>query len=100
MNSINQINGSLTNINAKLCRMFGTVWGTSLKIPSPTPHGFILVNHAWVYVIWVAGNVGSFNVNYNLIFGGNDIITVSCNKQNGELTIEIPLTAAITYIGR
>lgn len=84
-----------------MCRKFSTSWGNSLTVPAPLPHGLLLINYVWVYVIWVAGNAGNFNSNYNLILGdGNDIITVLCNKQNGELTIEIPFAGGITYIGR
>lgn len=80
--------------------MFGTVWGTSLKIPSPTPHGFILVNHVYIYAIWTTGNTGSFNSNIFTVCGDINILTVSTNAQNGEVDISIPFAGGITYIGR
>lgn len=92
-----------SEINSKLSgmtRMLQTVWGTSLSIPS-SPHGLVLYSQRSIYLIWVAGNAGAYQLNTKLVTG-NDELNLSVNANNGTVTVSAKNSAngTITYIGK
>lgn len=81
-----------------MSRKYNTNWGSSLVIP-PLAHGFIIINNNALYLVWVAGNGGSFGVNITFLHGIDNAV-FTCKKENGELTVTLTYDAGITYIGR
>lgn len=79
-------------------RMYNTNWGNSLIIPA-LANGCIVIGHHSLYLVWVAGDVGSFELNYSSVCGNNDA-TFTCDPENGKITVTIPYTSGMTYIGR
>lgn len=95
---IDELSSNLNNYKRIMSRMYNTSWGTSLIVP-PLAHGIIIISQHSLYIVWIAGNANAFEVNHESIYGANDA-TFTCKKENGELTVTIPYTAGITYIGK
>lgn len=85
-------------LNESKARIARTGWGTSLTIPN-SPHGFVIFDNWTIYLIWAAGNAGSYNVDISLIYG-NDDLSFTIDRNTGTVVTRLKSgTGAITYIG-
>lgn len=84
-------------LNESKARIARTGWGTSLTIPN-LPHGFVIYDNWTIYLIWAAGNAGSYNVDVSRIYGNDDLI-FTLDRNTGTVTVRLKSgTGAITYI--
>lgn len=86
-------------LNESKARIARTGWGTSLTIPN-LPHGFVIFDNWEVYLIWTAGNAGSYAVDVTKVYGVNDDLSFTIDRNTGTVVVRLKSgTGAITYIG-
>ena len=87
-----------TKLNTK-ANAHKTGWGNSIIIS--TFHGLLICNHTHVYIVWVSGGAGSYVVNVTRIYGPNDNMNFSVNKNTGVVTASTKDggSATLTFIG-
>ena len=65
-------------------RILRNSWGKRLVIPN-CPHGIVLYDNWELYIIWVAGNPGSYVVDIKSF--GNDSLNFTVDKNTGSVTV-------------
>ena len=100
--------GSINELNSNKPRCIRNDWGTSITIPgiyeggTNNPHGFVIDSQRTLYIVWVAGSMGSLEANTHRIWQlseGDDTLQFSADPNTGTLTVTASETTAIMYIG-
>lgn len=84
---------------AEMCK---TAWGKSLTISASStgnlPHGIVMFCNNVIYGLWAAGNAGSYEANITLLHGDN-VLTFSCDRNTGVVTVRAASDGGFVYIG-
>lgn len=89
----------INNFLGAKARIARTGWGTSLTIPN-LPHGLVMYSNWQLYLIWAAGNAGSYAVDVSKVYGVNEDLSFTIDKNTGTVVVRLKSgTGAITYIG-